>query len=231
MAIIYVHRNYVPNVAGHTRVEDADTERDLATGFVRSGEHRFAVSVSNMFETGRSVREGTREGCVEFITSFQPLFCANPRLTEVQEIARYSSGRVGDQMYRVEDTRPFVDTPAQMWVPIQICLVAATIAKTAQASLRGREDLAPKDRNNLQSYAAMQASAALAGASAPSLEQVGRHHARVHYRYGDAHKHRDGGINIPATWRERSDGERYAVPCNVESETLGTISSRRVSHS
>ncbi|EED98975.1 AIPR family protein [Burkholderia multivorans] len=57
-------------------------------------------------------------------------------------------------------------------LPIQIYLVAATIVKTAQASLRGREDLAPKDRNNLLFYVAMHASAALAGASAPSSEQL-----------------------------------------------------------
>jgi hypothetical protein len=44
--------------------------------------------------------------------------------------------------------------------------------KTAQASLRGREDLAPKDRNNLLFYVAMHASAALAGVSAPSSDQL-----------------------------------------------------------
>jgi len=57
-------------------------------------------------------------------------------------------------------------------LPIQIYLVAATIVKTAQASLRGREDLAPKDRNNLLFYVAMHASAALAGVSAPSSDQL-----------------------------------------------------------
>jgi hypothetical protein len=57
-------------------------------------------------------------------------------------------------------------------LPIQIYLIAATIVKTAQASLRGREDLAPKDRNNLLFYVAMHASAALAGTSAPSSQQL-----------------------------------------------------------
>lgn len=57
-------------------------------------------------------------------------------------------------------------------LPIQIYLIAATIVKTAQASLRGREDLAPKDRNNLLFYVAMHASAALAGVAAPSSEQL-----------------------------------------------------------
>lgn len=57
-------------------------------------------------------------------------------------------------------------------LPIQIYLIAATIVKTAQASLRGREDLAPKDRNNLLFYVAMHASAALAGVSAPTSEQL-----------------------------------------------------------
>lgn len=57
-------------------------------------------------------------------------------------------------------------------LPIQIYLIAATIVKTAQASLRGREDLAPKDRNNLLFYVAMHASAALAGVSAPNSEQL-----------------------------------------------------------
>ncbi|KVM04128.1 abortive phage resistance protein [Burkholderia ubonensis] len=57
-------------------------------------------------------------------------------------------------------------------LPIQIYLIAATIVKTAQSSLRGREDLAPKDRNNLLFYVAMHASAALACASAPSSEQL-----------------------------------------------------------
>lgn len=57
-------------------------------------------------------------------------------------------------------------------LPIQIYLIAATIVKTAQASLRGREDLAPKDRNNLLFYVAMHASAALAGVATPSSEQL-----------------------------------------------------------
>lgn len=57
-------------------------------------------------------------------------------------------------------------------LPIQIYLIAATIVKTAQASLRGREDLAPKDRNNLLFYVAMHASAALTGVSAPTSEQL-----------------------------------------------------------
>ena len=58
--------------------------------------------------------------------------------------------------------------------PIQIYLVAATIVKVAHASLRAREDLSPKDRNNLLFYAAMYASAVLVGASQPYPDQLAK---------------------------------------------------------
>lgn len=56
--------------------------------------------------------------------------------------------------------------------PIQIYLIAATIVKIAHASLRARENLAPKDRNNLLFYAAMHASATLVGVAQPYPEQL-----------------------------------------------------------
>lgn len=56
--------------------------------------------------------------------------------------------------------------------PIQIYLIAATIVKVAHASLRARENLAPKDRNNLLFYAAMHASATLVGVAQPYPEQL-----------------------------------------------------------
>jgi hypothetical protein len=56
--------------------------------------------------------------------------------------------------------------------PIQIYLIAATIAKVAHACLLARENLAPKDRNNLLFYAAMHASAALVGSAQPYQAQL-----------------------------------------------------------
>lgn len=57
-------------------------------------------------------------------------------------------------------------------LPINIYLVAAKIIKAAHAFLRAREDLAPKDRNNLLFYLAMHTSAALVGKAIPYLDQL-----------------------------------------------------------
>ena len=57
---------------------------------------------------------------------------------------------------------------------INIYLIAATIVKVAHASLRAREDLAPKDRTNLLFYTAMYASAALVGIAQPYPDQLAK---------------------------------------------------------
>ncbi|VWB88410.1 hypothetical protein [Burkholderia lata] len=115
MGVIYLDHNFVSDIAGHTRVADADAERGRATETVRAGEHRFAVSVWNMYETARAGRKETKDGCIEFITGVRPLYCANPRLVQVQEVVRYAADRYNDHPYRVEEVSPFFDTPAQMW--------------------------------------------------------------------------------------------------------------------
>jgi hypothetical protein len=115
MGVIYLDHNFVSDIAGHTRVADADAERGRVTETVRTGEHRFAVSVWNMYETARAGRQETKEGCIEFVTGIGPLYCANPRLVQVQEVVRYAANRYDDHPYRIEGGRPFFDTPAQMW--------------------------------------------------------------------------------------------------------------------
>jgi hypothetical protein len=115
MGIIYLDQNYVSGVAGHTRVEDSDVERALATEIVAADTHRFAVSVWNMYETARASLQETKDGCVEFIAGIQPRYCANPRLVQLQEIVRYAADRFNDQPYRIEAATPLFDTPAQMW--------------------------------------------------------------------------------------------------------------------
>ena len=115
MGVIYLDHNYVSNVAGQTRVADADVERARAMDIVQAGVDRFSVSVWNMYETARAERQETKDGCIEFVTNVQPLYCANPRLVEVREIVSYALGRFDDQPYRVEGITPFLVTPAQMW--------------------------------------------------------------------------------------------------------------------
>lgn len=68
-----------------------------------------------MYETARAEREDTREGCIEFISDVVPIYCVNPRLVQVQEIVRYAASNHPDEPYRLEEIRPFCDTPAQMW--------------------------------------------------------------------------------------------------------------------
>ena len=115
MGVIYLDHNFVSDIAGHTRVADADAERGHAAETIRAGEHRFAVSVWNMYETARAGRQETKDGCIEFITGIQPLYCANPRLVQVQEVVRYAARLYDDHPYRIEEVSPFCDTPAQMW--------------------------------------------------------------------------------------------------------------------
>ncbi|VVE71648.1 hypothetical protein PAN31117_04125 [Pandoraea anapnoica] len=115
MGTVYLDQNFVSDVAGSTRSADAGVERARAAEIVRAGDHRFAVSVWNMYETARAAEEGTRDGCIEFISTVGPLYCVNPRLVQVQEIVRYAAGRHADEPYRLEEVRPFCDTPAQMW--------------------------------------------------------------------------------------------------------------------
>ncbi|AIV48065.1 hypothetical protein X899_2441 [Burkholderia pseudomallei TSV 25] len=115
MGVIYLDHNFVSDIAGHTRVADADAERGRAAETARAGEHRFAVSVWNMYETARAGRVETKDGCIEFITGVRPLYCANPRLVQVQEVVRYAAHRYNDHPYRIEEVSPFCDTPAQMW--------------------------------------------------------------------------------------------------------------------
>ncbi|TPQ35709.1 hypothetical protein [Cupriavidus pinatubonensis] len=115
MGVIYLDHNFVSDIAGHTRATDADAERGRATEIVRAGGHRFAVSVWNMYETARAGRQETKDGCIEFIASVQPFYCANPRLVQVQEVVRYAADRYDDRPYRIEEVTPFFDTPAQMW--------------------------------------------------------------------------------------------------------------------
>lgn len=115
MGVIYLDHNFVSDIAGHSRVADADAERGRVAETIGAGEHRFAVSVWNMYETARAGRQETKDGCVEFITGIRPLYCANPRLVQVQGVVRYAALRYNDHPYRIEEISPFFDTPAQMW--------------------------------------------------------------------------------------------------------------------
>jgi len=115
MGVIYLDQNYISNIAGFTRVVDADAERTLAMEAAEGKMHRFAVSVWNMYETARAPRRETREGCIEFIAELDPLYCANPRLVQTQEIVHYLAAHYPDSPYRNEAIGPFCDTPARMW--------------------------------------------------------------------------------------------------------------------
>jgi hypothetical protein len=68
-----------------------------------------------MYETARAGRKETKDGCIEFITGVRPLYCANARLVQVQEVVQYAADRYNDHPYRIEEVSPFFDTPAQMW--------------------------------------------------------------------------------------------------------------------
>ncbi|BBQ02434.1 hypothetical protein BSFA1_75620 (plasmid) [Burkholderia sp. SFA1] len=57
-------------------------------------------------------------------------------------------------------------------LPIEAYLVAATLVKAAQACLRARDDLTPKDRNNLLFYVAAHAAAVLCERARPSAKRL-----------------------------------------------------------
>lgn len=73
MAVIYLDHNYVSDIAGHTGVPDADAERDSVAETVRPGEHCFAVSVWNMYETARAGLQETKDCCIALISGIRPL--------------------------------------------------------------------------------------------------------------------------------------------------------------
>ncbi|PPK41153.1 hypothetical protein B0G57_13815 [Trinickia symbiotica] len=106
MGVIYLDHNFVSDIAGHKRVADADAERGRVAETVRLSEHRFAVSVWNMYETARAGRQETKDGCIEFATGIRPLYWANPRLVQVQEAVRYAALRYNDHPYRIEELSP-----------------------------------------------------------------------------------------------------------------------------
>lgn len=56
--------------------------------------------------------------------------------------------------------------------PIALYLVAAKLAKSGVSHLRARDDLAPKDRNNLLFYVAMHAAACLVGIATPKVQAL-----------------------------------------------------------
>lgn len=115
MGVIYLDQNYVSDIAGMTRVAGADAERARAAEIANAGVDRFAISVWHMYETARAGRVETKNGCIELISDIHPLYCVNPKLVQVQEVVRYAAARYGDNPYRVEEVRPFCETPAQMW--------------------------------------------------------------------------------------------------------------------
>jgi hypothetical protein len=56
--------------------------------------------------------------------------------------------------------------------PISLYLVAAKLAKSVVSHLRARDDLAPKDRNNLLFYVAMHSAACLVGIATPKVQAL-----------------------------------------------------------
>ena len=56
--------------------------------------------------------------------------------------------------------------------PIELYLVAAKLIKTAQSYLRGRDDLQPKDKNNIVFYVAMYAASRLTGKARPTVKEL-----------------------------------------------------------
>jgi hypothetical protein len=58
--------------------------------------------------------------------------------------------------------------------PIELYLVAGKLIKAVQSYLRARDDLQPKDKNNLLFYAAMYAASKLTGKSHPSTKDIAK---------------------------------------------------------
>jgi hypothetical protein len=56
--------------------------------------------------------------------------------------------------------------------PVHLYLVAGRMIKAVRATLRGREDLSPQERNDLLFHVAMDASARLAGNARPSAAEI-----------------------------------------------------------
>lgn len=115
MATIYLDHNYVSNVAGQTRIANADDERARAQEIAQSNKFRFVVSVWNIYEVARAGLEPTREGCIQYIEMRNPLYCSNPRLVQKQELLTYLTKQGRDHPYRMEAPSPFCETVPRMW--------------------------------------------------------------------------------------------------------------------
>ncbi|WP_298884946.1 AIPR family protein [uncultured Bradyrhizobium sp.] len=60
--------------------------------------------------------------------------------------------------------------------PIELYYIAAKLIKAIQSYLRGRDDLQPKDKNNILFYVAMYVASRLAGKAKPSVDELARIH-------------------------------------------------------
>lgn len=58
--------------------------------------------------------------------------------------------------------------------PIELYLVAAKLVKAVQSYLRGRDDIQPKDKNNVLFYVAMYVASRLTGRAHPTVEQLAK---------------------------------------------------------
>lgn len=115
MASIYLDHNYVSDVAGQTRIANADDERARAQEIVQSDKFRFAVSVWNIYEVARAGLEQTRAGCIQYIEMLNPLYCSNPRLVQKQELLTYLAMQGHNHPYRTEAPSLFCETIPRMW--------------------------------------------------------------------------------------------------------------------
>ncbi|BCL93362.1 hypothetical protein ACNRBV_03990 [Ralstonia pseudosolanacearum] len=115
MKTIYLDHNYVSDVAGTTRIASAEDERARAQTMARSDDFRFTVSVWNIYEVARAGLEQTREGCIQYIETLNPLYSSNPRLVQRQELLTYLLKQGHELPYRNETPCPFCETVARMW--------------------------------------------------------------------------------------------------------------------
>ena len=58
--------------------------------------------------------------------------------------------------------------------PIEIYLIAAKLVKAVQSYLRGRDDLQPKDKNNILFYVTMYAASKLARKAKPNVQELAK---------------------------------------------------------
>lgn len=58
--------------------------------------------------------------------------------------------------------------------PIELYLVAAKLIKAVQSYLRGREDLQPKDKNNILFYVTMYVASRLSGKAKPNIQELAK---------------------------------------------------------